>query len=111
MGDVGGWGLIEEKGNQREWRKQSRRVLAICHPTKDNSRVRAALFPVSPFLSASLLLIVKDITGQLQLRPLPSSLLHLWANLGINLKNGAGKAPLAIHSTSKGFIDSEQRGR
>lgn len=66
---------------------------------------------ISPFSFVSLLLIRRDVTGQLQLRPLPSLLLHLPANLcTLELRNGGRRAPLASHSTSRGYIDCEAKG-
>lgn len=44
----GGLEKAEEEGKQTEQRKQSRSVHVICPRTKDASRERTALFPVSP---------------------------------------------------------------
>lgn len=73
------------------------------------------LFPVSLFCltgTASLLVIRKqNITGQhiYTLIYIPG-LVYVCLILGFNLRNGEGKALLAIYSTTKGYIDSEQRG-
>lgn len=126
QGSVGDW---EAGGGEIDWgEREPDRVEKVSRgrgcedPSsyRDTSQERTALFPHSLFCltrTASSLLIGKDITGQLQLRPLTSALccyiprlIYACLILGVNLGNGGGKALLAIRSTSKGYIDSEQRG-
>lgn len=105
---VGGW--VEEKEKQTDWKKTSGSVLAICHPTKDNSKETAALFHFSFLLKA---LHHTSLASQLQPCTFPYCYgpIYTLLRLGTNWKNGRGIAiPLAIDSTSKGYIASEQRG-
>lgn len=106
---VGDFGGGEEK--QTEWKKTSGSVQAICHSTKDNSKETAAPFQFSFLLKA---LHHTSLAGQLQQCTFPycNGPIYTLLKLGTNLKNGRGIAiPLAIDSTSKGYIASEQRGR
>lgn len=110
QGECRRWGGVglRKKEKQTEWKKTSGSVLAICHPTKDNFKETAALFQFSFLLKA---LHHTSLAGQLQPCTFPCCYGPIY-RLGTNLKNGRGIAiPLAIDSTSDGYIASEQRGR